>query len=84
MTETITHAFVSKSEANAPDPANNFPGKQNVAITATYDGRTRPFEGLIAIDSSFSDEQYGDAFFNAIKGHVYVTFGLPDPTQEGV
>tara|TARA_R110000824_G_scaffold349919_1_gene536829 strand:+ start:355 stop:603 length:249 start_codon:yes stop_codon:yes gene_type:complete len=82
MTETITHAFVSKSEADAPDPANNFPGKQNVAITATYDGQTKPFEGLIATDSSFSDEQYGDAYFNAIEGHIYVTFGLPDPTQD--
>jgi hypothetical protein len=82
MTETITHAFVSKSEADAPDPANNFSGKQNVAITATYDGQTKPFEGLTATDSSFSDDQYGDALFNAIEGHIYVTFGLPDPIQD--
>ena len=82
MTETITHAFVSKSEADAPDPSTGFIGKHNVAITATYEGQTKPFEGLIGTDSSFSDEQYGDALFSAIEGHIYVTFGLPDPTQE--
>ncbi len=81
MTETITHAFVSKSEVYAPDPENNFVGKHNVIITATYNGQTLPFEGFIGTNGSFSDEQYGDDFFNALKGHIYVTFGLPDPTQ---
>jgi hypothetical protein len=82
MTETITHTFVSKEEVYPPDPSAGFIGKHNVAITATYEGQTKPFEGFIGTDSSFSDEQYGDAFFNALKGHIYVTFGLPDPTQE--
>ncbi len=81
MTETITHAFVSKSEVYEPDLENNFVGKHNVIITATYSGQTLSFEGLIGSNSSFSDEQYADNFFNALKGHIYVTFGLPDPTQ---
>jgi len=83
MPEAITHTFVSKSEVNAPDPSTGFVGKHEVTINATYDGKTKTFTELVGTNSSFSDDDYGDFLFNCgYKGHIYVSFGLPDPDQE--
>ena len=83
MSETITHAFVSKTEVSAPDPSAGFIGKHEVTIDATYDGETKRFTELIGTNSSFSDDDYGDSLFNCgYKGHIYVSFGLPDPDQK--
>ena len=59
MSETITHAFVSKKEVSAPDPSTGFIGKHEVTIDATYDGETKRFTELIGTNSSFSDDDLG-------------------------
>ena len=83
MADTVTHVFVSKTETAAPDPSTGFIGKHEVTIDATYDGGTKRFTELVGTNSSFSDEDYGNFLFNCgYKGHIYASFGLPDPDQE--
>tara|TARA_R110001592_G_scaffold198721_1_gene447079 strand:+ start:770 stop:1021 length:252 start_codon:yes stop_codon:yes gene_type:complete len=83
MSETVTHVFVSKTEVCAPDPSTGFIGKHEVTIDATYNGKTKTFTELVGTNSSFSDDDYADFLFNCTyKGHIYVSFGLPDPDQE--
>lgn len=83
MTDTVTYVFSSKEEYDAPIPTLDppYPGRQQVTIEATYDGKTLPFTDLTATVSGATDDEYATNMWNAMRGRVYVTFGLPDPDQ---
>jgi len=84
MTNEVSYEFISKQMAEPADASIDppFSGKQTVCLQASYNGDVKTYSDLVGTNPEWSDQQYADFMFNALKGRIFMDFGLPYPTEE--